>query len=61
MLRFLLNVKIKGKKVYEKMRNNICLFVFKLDLIIYFFFIKYLVFRDYFMVIWNNDISGSEL
>lgn len=43
------------------MRNNICLFVFKLDLIIYFFFIKYLVFRDYFMVIWNNDISGSEL
>lgn len=40
MLRFLLNVKIQGKKVYEKMRNNICLFVFKLDLIIYFFFYK---------------------
>lgn len=61
MLRFSLNVKIQGKKAYEKTRNNIRLFVFKSDLIIHFPPTKYLVSRDHLMAIWNNDISGSEL
>lgn len=61
MLRFSLNVKIQGKKAYEKTRNNIRLFVFKSDLIIHFSPTKYLVSRDHLMAIWNNDISGSEL
>lgn len=51
MLRFSLNVKIQGKKAYEKTRNNIRLFVFKSNLIIHFPPTKYLVSRDHLMAI----------